>query len=78
MKTSILIFALLITGLTIFGQNQAPVAVNDTLHGFTGNMVYVTSSFLLKNDYDPDGDSIYISSVRGFQKVKRYYVEDTF
>ena len=69
MKTSILIFALLITGLTIFGQNQAPVAVNDTLHGFTGNMVYVTSSFLLKNDYDPDGDSIYISSVWGFQKV---------
>ena len=69
MKTSILIFALLIAGLTTFGQNHAPVAVNDTVYGTVGDTAYVTQSFLLKNDYDPDGDSIFIKYVFGFQKV---------
>jgi hypothetical protein len=62
MKTSFLIFALLIASVTTFGQNQAPVAVNDTIYGMVGDTVYVTRSFLLQNDYDPDGDSIYYFS----------------
>ena len=69
MKTSLLIFALLIASLTTFSQNHAPVAVNDTIYGTVGDTVYVTKSFLLKNDYDPDGDSIYIFLVSGFQKI---------
>ena len=64
-----MIFALLIAGLTTFGQNHAPVAVNDTIYGVVGNTVYVTLSLLLKNDYDPDGDSIFIKYVFGYQKV---------
>ena len=69
MKISWSFLLLLVGATTVFGQNHPPVAINDTIHGFSGNEVYVTSSFLLKNDYDPDGDSIYISSVLGFQKV---------
>jgi hypothetical protein len=69
MKTSILIFALLISAIFTIGQNQAPIAVNDTIYGMVGDTVYVTKSFLLKNDYDPDGDSIFIKYVFGFQKV---------
>ncbi len=69
MKNSIAILILLLTTFVTFGQNHPPVAVNDTIHGFSGNEISVTSSFLLKNDYDPDGDSIFIYSVLGFQKV---------
>jgi hypothetical protein len=69
MRTSLTILILLFSVLVTFGQNHPPVAINDTIHGFSGNEISVTSSFLLKNDYDPDGDSIYIYSVLGFQKV---------
>lgn len=69
MKTSFLILAILLAVLTSTGQNSPPVAVNDTVNGVVGNPVYVTKSFLLQNDYDPDGDSIFIKYVFGFQKV---------
>jgi hypothetical protein len=69
MKTSFLIIALLIASVTTFGQNQAPVAVNDTLYATVGDTIVVTRSFLLQNDFDPDGDSIFIKYVFGFQKV---------
>jgi hypothetical protein len=69
MKTSFLFLALLLAVLTTIGQNNPPVAVNDTVNGVVGNPVYVTQSFLLQNDYDPDGDSIFIKHVFGFQKV---------
>ncbi len=69
MKTSILIFALLISAISTISQNQAPVAVNDTIYSTIGDTVYITRSFLLQNDYDPDGDSIYIFLVSGFQKI---------
>jgi hypothetical protein len=64
--------------LSIFGQNHAPVAVNDTIYGTVGDTVYINPSFLLKNDYDADGDSIFIKIISGFQKVndttwKKYF-----
>jgi len=42
------------------GDNTPPVAVNDTVYGFCGYPVQV---HLLQNDYDPDGDSIYVYSI---------------
>ncbi len=36
-------------------QNHPPVAVNDTVYAFPGDTILL---HLLKNDYDPDGDSI--------------------
>ncbi len=59
----------LVLALNSMGQNNYPVAVNDTVSGFIGYPVQVTSSFLLRNDYDPDGDSIYINAVNGFQRI---------
>lgn len=41
-----------------YSQNNPPVAVNDTISGFFGYPIQV---HLLQNDYDPDGDSIYVS-----------------
>ena len=69
MRTSLTILILLFSVLVTFGQNQPPFAVNDTIYGTVGNPVYVTRSFLLQNDYDPDGDSIFIKIISGFQKV---------
>lgn len=41
---------------------NAPIAINDTVIGFPGTSIYVN---VLKNDYDPNGDSIYIFSSGG-------------
>jgi hypothetical protein len=69
MKNSFAILILLLATLVTFSQNQPPVAVNDTVYGIVGDTVFFTKSFLLKNDYDPDGDSIFIKYVFGFQQV---------
>ena len=59
MKTIILVSALMLACLTgLFSQNHPPVAVNDTVTGILGFSVDVN---VLKNDYDPDGDSIYVA-----------------
>ena len=47
-------------------QNNPPVAVNDTVSCFAWHSVDI---HLLKNDYDPDGDSIYVTHVNGMQKL---------
>jgi len=52
----VVLFLLASKGYT---QNHPPIAVNDTITGIIGFPAYVN---LLKNDYDPDGDSIYVSS----------------
>ncbi|MEI6750251.1 MAG: T9SS type A sorting domain-containing protein [Bacteroidales bacterium] len=58
MKTSIVVLALMLMTFTqVQSQNHPPVAVSDTVYGFIGYPVYVN---LLKNDYDPDGDSIHV------------------
>lgn len=58
MKTLISVFALMLLTFTqVLSQNHSPVAVNDTVYGFVGYPVYLN---MLKNDYDPDGDSIYV------------------
>lgn len=41
-------------------QNQPPVAVNDTVYAYSGEQIKVQ---LLKNDYDPDGDSIKVTFI---------------
>ena len=69
MKTSFLIIVLLIANVTTFGQNQAPVAVNDTVYATVGDTVVVTRTQLLHNDYDPDGDSIRLWNVSYFHRV---------
>lgn len=51
-----LFFCLMIMTLSqVLAQNQAPVAVNDTVYCKVGETVTVN---VLANDYDPDGDSI--------------------
>jgi len=58
MKTIFLFLNLTLLFLTTaFCQNHPPVAVNDTVYGFYNYPVQVN---LLKNDYDPDGDSIFV------------------
>ena len=58
MKTSIVVLALMLMTFTqVQSQNHPPVAVSDTVYGFIGYPVYVN---LLKNDYDPDGDSVHV------------------
>lgn len=44
--------------LFLVGQNHAPIAVNDTIEGIVG---YSCKINVLRNDYDPDGDSVAIS-----------------
>ncbi len=67
MRTFLFIVAILfILVSTGFSQNHPPVAVNDTITGITGFPAYVN---LLKNDFDPDGDSIYVYHTLGIQKV---------
>lgn len=58
MKTTFSLFILiLLLNPFVFGQNNPPVAVNDTVYGFPG---YPYRLNILANDYDPDGDSIYV------------------
>jgi len=47
-------------------QNQPPVAVNDTVYVFPGGTFQVQ---LLKNDYDPDGDSIIFFSPQSLTRI---------
>jgi hypothetical protein len=65
-KQAILIIVILATCyLKASCQNNPPVAIDDTVRGLLGYPVYVTNSFLIKNDYDPDGDSIHVRRVAG-------------
>ncbi|NVO18652.1 MAG: hypothetical protein HXX13_03080 [Bacteroidetes bacterium] len=67
MKTILLVLTFFLAcSIGLLGQNNAPIAVNDTLTGFIGYPVYVTNSVLLQNDHDPDGDSIYVFNCLGF------------
>jgi hypothetical protein len=51
-----LFFCLMMMAMVqVLAQNQAPVAVNDTVYCKVGETVTVN---VLANDYDPDGDSI--------------------
>ena len=44
-------------------QNRAPVAVNDTATVAEGGSVAITSTTLLSNDSDPDGDTLSVTAV---------------
>lgn len=63
MKKYLLIIAILFN-VGVFGQNQPPVAVNDTVFTPAKLGDYITVN-VLANDYDPEGDSIYIFSATG-------------
>jgi hypothetical protein len=59
MKTlSFLMILSFVCFLKTFAQNHPPVAVNDTVYGFFN---YPNQVHLLQNDYDPDGDSIFVA-----------------
>jgi len=59
MKTTFTICILILfLNPLISGQNNPPIAVNDTVYCFPG---YTYRLNILANDYDPDGDSIYVS-----------------
>ena len=55
MKQIALLFLFLGFVMPCLSQNLPPVAVNDTITASPGDTVYVN---VLKNDYDPEGDSI--------------------
>jgi hypothetical protein len=62
MKSIGLIASLILLSTFCVGQNHPPVAVNDTVWGIDGYPVLV---YPLRNDYDPDGDSIQIVKLYG-------------
>jgi len=67
MKTTLLFSTLLLVCITgLFSQNHPPVAVNDTVTCFMGYFVDVN---VLKNDFDPDGDSIYVAGIQSLQII---------
>ena len=61
MKTRILLFITLMAAFYMQAQNP-PVTVNDTIQGLPGVDLYVN---VLQNDYDPDGDSMYVVNAFG-------------
>lgn len=64
-----LVFVTLLSCFSWFivsSQNHVPVAVNDTVYAF---LDYPFQVNLLKNDYDPDGDTIYIWKALGFTQI---------
>jgi hypothetical protein len=63
MKNLLLLSALLCS-VILFGQNQPPVAVNDTIE----DPIFIGQSFtfnVVANDYDPDGDYFRIKQAGG-------------
>ena len=51
--------------VTVTAVNDAPVAGNDTVTVAEGGSVAITSSTLLSNDSDPDGDTLSVTAVGG-------------
>ncbi len=51
--------------VTVTAVNDAPVAVNDSATVSEGGSVAITSSTLLSNDSDPDGDTLSVTAVGG-------------
>ncbi len=58
MKKITFILASLLVNMMLLAQNQAPVAVNDTVEPVFGQEFTVN---VISNDYDPDGDSFGIA-----------------
>ncbi|HRY32997.1 MAG TPA: T9SS type A sorting domain-containing protein [Bacteroidales bacterium] len=58
-------FSLLFIAYTtvMFSQNQPPLALNDTLHVYMFDDTLTIN--VLQNDYDPDGDSIFVFASPG-------------
>ncbi|HNX42881.1 MAG TPA: T9SS type A sorting domain-containing protein [Bacteroidales bacterium] len=60
-KLLLLIIWAIAFSVASIGQNNSPVAVNDTLYGFIGQTYTLN---ILQNDFDPDGDPIYVYYLR--------------
>ncbi|MGB0807290.1 MAG: Ig-like domain-containing protein, partial [Salibacteraceae bacterium] len=64
----LLFLPLLLCSIFTYAQNQAPIAINDTLH-FSFGATHFTDSLtiplndILQNDYDPDGSAVQIESI---------------
>ncbi|MBK7212478.1 MAG: T9SS type A sorting domain-containing protein [Bacteroidales bacterium] len=65
MKKLLLISLGFLLSLSSYSQNNPPVAVNDTIEAYIQHPVIIRP---LVNDYDPDGDSIYLFSPSGLLK----------
>ncbi len=57
----LLLFPALILSFVMFGQNQPPVAVNDTVP-YPVHLGDTITINVLQNDYDPDGDPFFIQN----------------
>ena len=51
---------MVVAPMLLLSQNQGPVAVNDTVMAVFGEEMTVN---FLANDYDPEGDSIWLSEI---------------
>ncbi len=72
MRTLILLLLFLAVSLQFSkAQNQAPVAVADTIEAIAQAPLMID---VIANDYDPDGDSIYIVAVHSYTGAAR--IED--
>lgn len=70
-KFNLLLVCVFITGI-IFAQNQAPVAINDTIFEpvHFGDTITIN---VIQNDYDPDGDNFAIFNTGPGQLYDIYY-----
>jgi len=59
-----LLLLITVLALSASGQNNPPVAVNDTVRPVIGTSFNVN---VLKNDYDPDGDSLIVMNLDPFR-----------
>ena len=67
MKNILLTFLITIS-ISGFAQNQAPIAIDDSLHysyenAHANDSITIPSSMILINDYDPDGSNIRIENI---------------
>jgi hypothetical protein len=63
----LLIITIIALSIQAIAQNHPPVAVSDTVYTYAG---YSFQFRPLLNDYDPDGDSIYINwGLSQFEKI---------
>ncbi|MDT8413097.1 MAG: T9SS type A sorting domain-containing protein [Vicingaceae bacterium] len=62
MKKLYFILAILFSQLAV-GQNQAPVAVNDTLIIYHEDSIYKAAFEIMNNDFDPNGDTLAFDTI---------------
>ncbi|MDT8413096.1 MAG: T9SS type A sorting domain-containing protein [Vicingaceae bacterium] len=54
---------LFLSSVIAYGQNQAPIAVNDTIFISYEDSIYKVAFQLMNNDYDPNGDTLAFDTI---------------